>query len=83
MAIDRNKTDFENALDELDSISSELDEILQDDFIDKMKDVVHEYRDHYKSDIEEMIEQNEAFEEENEELKEKLDESKTADKNYG
>ena len=68
MALDNNKTDFENALEEMEGTIDALDACVDKGIMDTLKNVINEYNSHYKSDIEELIDENEKLKDRSTEL---------------
>ena len=67
MSIEPNKTDFETALSEMRETIETLDSCVDDGLMDTLKKVAEEYDLHYKSDIQSLIDENEALKAELEE----------------
>ena len=70
MSIDSNKSDFEKALSEMSDTIEKLDWCVDEDLMNTLKDVVNEYDNHYKSDIEELMGKVESLDSELEEMRE-------------
>jgi hypothetical protein len=68
MSIENNKRDFEAALVQMVECVEVLEQCIDSDIVDVLKDVIKEYDMHLKSDIETMMDANE-------EMKDQLEES--------
>lgn len=69
MSIENNQSDFEKALSEMEDTIEKLDWCVDEGLMNTLKDVVNEYDNHYKSDIEELMDKVDALLSENEELR--------------
>ena len=74
MSIETNKEDFEGAMRLVEEVvEDQLNGILGDEIMEKFQNVISEYRDHFQSDIDEMISDNDHLDDEVDELKSKVE----------